>query len=71
MIVYKAGFAPRHGFAVDNNLMMTLQAQIASDGLKSYTKKLLSPDTIPRLRARNRNLTFGAAENMSVARLDA
>ena len=71
MIVDKAVFASRHGFAVDNNVMMTLQAQIASDGRKTYTKKLPSPDAIRRFRARNRDLKFRVAENVSAARLDA
>ena len=51
--------------------MMTLQAQIASDRRKKYTKKLPSPDTIRRFRAFNRDLTFRVADNVSAAHLDA
>ena len=71
MIVETAIFASRHGFAVDHNLMMTLQAQIAGDGRKTYEEKLPSPDTIRRFRARNLDLTFRVAGNVSAARLDA
>lgn len=70
MIVERTVFASRHGFAVDNNLMMTLRAQIAFDGRRTYEKTLPSSDTIRRFRARNRDLTFGVAEKVPAPRLD-
>jgi len=71
LIVDKAYEAARRGFALDNNIMKSIQAKIADDGRLGFTNGVPSDAALRSFRARNRSITLRGAENIVGARLAA
>lgn len=56
---------------MDNNDLVSVLAQISSDGRKNFRRGVPSPDAIRSFRARHRELAYRVSENVSAARLAA